>query len=58
MGIVKDLWIEAYEELASEAEESGTPIDENKLGDMAHQKVIDRIADMADAAKDRWKYGN
>lgn len=56
MGIVKDLWIEAYEELASEAEESGLPVDERKLGEKAHQIVIDRIADMADAAKDRAKY--
>lgn len=58
MGIVKDLWIEAYEELCSEAEEAGLPIDEGKLGELAHEKVIDRIADMADAAKDRAKYGN
>lgn len=57
MGIVKDLWIEAYEELCSEAEEAGQPVNEDRLGEMAHQKVIDRIADMADAAKDRAKYG-
>lgn len=57
MGIVKDLWIEAYEELCSEAEESGQPVDEDKIGEMAHRKVIDRFADMADAAKDRRKYG-
>lgn len=58
MGIVKDLWIEAYEGLVSEAEESGVPVDESKLGEKAHQIVIDRFADMADAAKDRAKYGN
>lgn len=58
MGIVKDLWIEAYEELASRAEEAGQEVDENKFADMAHKLSVDRFADMCDAAKDRAKYGN
>lgn len=58
MGIVKDLFIEAYEELASEAEESGMPVDESKLADKAHKLSVDRFADMCDAAKDRAKYAN
>ena len=57
MSIIKDLFIEAYEELASEAEEAGTPIDEDKLADKAHKLCVDRFADMIDAAKDRAKYG-
>lgn len=57
MSFMKDLFIEAYEELYSEAEESGLPIDENKLGDLAHKRSVGRFADMCDAAKDRAKYG-
>ncbi len=58
MSIVKDLYMEAYEELASEAEEVGETVDESKLADKAHSLMVDRLADMADAAKDRAKYGN
>jgi hypothetical protein len=55
MGIVKDVYIEAMEELASEAEEAGEELDESKLGEKAHAIAFDRIASMADAAKDKWK---
>lgn len=57
MGIMKDLFIEEYEKLWSEAEESGQPIDENKIAELADKRSIDRFADMCDAAKDRAKYG-
>lgn len=56
MSIVKDLYMEAYEELASEAEESGEPVDESKLGEKAHRLMVDRFADMCDEAKDKAKY--
>lgn len=56
MGIVKDLFIEEYEKIVSEAEESGKPIDETKAGELAHTRSIDRFADMCDEAKDRAKY--
>lgn len=56
MGIMKDLYIEAMEELASEAEEDGQETDESNLGAKAHQIAIDRFAGMCDAAKDRAKY--
>lgn len=56
MSIIKDLFIDAYEEIYSEAEESGQPIDEDKLADLAHKRSVDRFADMCDAAKDRAKY--
>ncbi len=58
MSFMKDLFIEAMEELESEAEEAGTPIDESKLGEMAHKLSMDKFFSMCDAAKDRAKYGN
>lgn len=58
MGIVKDLWIEEYENIMAEAEEAGTPIDDTKAGELAHTRSVDRFADMCDAAKDRAKYGH
>lgn len=58
MGIMKDLFIEEYERLYSEAEEAGLPIDENKIAEMADNASIDRFAGMCDAAKDKAKYGN
>lgn len=57
MGIIKDLYIEAMEEIYSEAEESGQEVDESKLGEVAHKIAVDRFAAMCDAAKDRAKYG-
>lgn len=57
MSIMKDLFMEAYDELYADAEESGIPIDKKKLGELAHERSIDRFAAMCDAAKDRRKYG-
>ena len=56
MSIMKDLFIEEYERLQSEAEEAGVPLDETKLGELAHEASIDRFAAMCDEAKDRAKY--
>lgn len=56
MSIIKDLFIEEYDKIVSEAEESGQPIDEKKAGELAHTRSIDRFADMCDEAKDRAKY--
>ncbi len=56
MSIIKDLFIEEYEKIVSEAEEAGMPIDETKAGELAHARSIDRFADMCDEAKDRAKY--
>lgn len=58
MSILKDLFIEEYETLFSEAEESGLPVDEDKLADLAHKRSVQRFADMIDAAKDRAKYAS
>lgn len=57
MSFMKDLFIEAMEELESEAEEAGTPIDENKLCEMAHKLSMDKFFAMCDQAKDKAKYG-
>lgn len=56
MSFMKDLFIEAMEELESEAGESGTPVDEDKLCEMAHKLSMDKFYAMCDAAKDRAKY--
>ncbi len=56
MSFMKDMWIEEYDRLYSEAEDSGKPINEDKLADLAHKRSVDRFADMCDAAKDRAKY--
>ena len=56
MSIIKDLYIQAYEELHAEMEEVGLSINESKLGDMAYNRSIDRFAAMCDEAKDRRKY--
>lgn len=58
MGIMKDLFMEEYERIESEAEESGKKLSESELGDLADKASRDRFADMCDAAKDRAKYGN
>jgi hypothetical protein len=55
MGIMKDIYMDAYERLWAEAEESGLSVDESKLGEKAYEAMIDRMASMADAAKDKWK---
>ena len=58
MGIMKDLFIEEYERIASEAEEEGKILTDRELGELADKASIDRFADMCDAAKDRAKYGH
>ncbi len=55
MGIMKDLYIEAMEEIYSEAEEAGQEPDESKPGETAHRIAVDRFATMCDEAKDRAK---
>lgn len=57
MSIVKDIFIEEYERLCSEAEEAGWPVDESKIAVMANEAMKDRFAAMCDEAKDRAKYG-
>jgi len=57
MGILKDLFIEEYERIESEAEESCQMISESDISEKANQAAIDRFASMCDAAKDRAKYG-
>ena len=54
-GIIKDLYMEAFEEITSEAEEAGTPITDTEAGEKAHAIAIDRFAAMCDEAKDRAK---
>jgi len=56
MSFMKDIYIEECEKLYAEAEESGKPVDENRLGDLAYNRMRDRFADMCDEAKDRAKY--
>lgn len=56
MNIMKDLFIEEYDEIMADAEENGVPIDDAKACELAHKRSIDRFADMCDAAKDRAKY--
>lgn len=58
MSIGKDLFIEEYDKLYNEAEEAGEYINEDKLANLAYDRMRDRFADMCDAAKDRAKYGN
>lgn len=56
MSLMKDLWIEEYDKIIADAEEDGVIIDDTKAGELAHERSIDRFADMCDAAKDRAKY--
>lgn len=56
MSIVKDIFIEEYDRLYSEAEESGKPINKDKIADAANEAMRDRFAAMCDEAKDRAKY--
>lgn len=57
MGILKDLFIEEYERIESEAEESGQMMTESTIGEAANRAATDRFAAMCDEAKDRAKYG-
>lgn len=56
MSILKDIWIEEYLRISSEAEESGEKLTDDEICFMAHQASIDRFAAMCDEAKDRAKY--
>lgn len=56
MNFFKELWIEEYDKIMADAEEEGVAIDEDKAGELAHQRSIDRFAAMCDEAKDRRKY--
>jgi hypothetical protein len=59
MSILKDLFMEEYDRLVSEAEESGEVIDkakEDEIGDKAANLAQERIWGMCDEAKDRAKY--
>jgi hypothetical protein len=56
MSIMKDLFIEEYDKIMSEAEEKGLSVHETKVGKLAYERSIDRFADMCDEAKDRAKY--
>ena len=57
MNYAKEIWIEEYDKIMADAEENGQPVDETKAGNLAHERMKDRFADMIDAAKDRAKYG-
>lgn len=56
MSIMKDLFMEEYERISSEAEETGKTLSDDELGRLADEASRDRFADMCDAAKDRAKY--
>ena len=58
MSIMKDLFIEEYERIASEAEEEGKVLSDDELGRLADEASKDRFFAMCDEAKDRAKYGN
>lgn len=58
MGIMRDLFIDEYERLYSEAEEAGGPINEEKICELADEASKDRFFAMCDAVKDRAKYGH
>lgn len=52
----KEMFIDEYDKLYSEAMDLGDPINEDKLGNIAYDRMRDRFADMCDEAKDRAKY--
>lgn len=51
--MMKDIYIQEYEKILADAEESGVPVSEDKAGDLAYSRMRDRFADMCDAAKDK-----
>ena len=63
----KDIWFDEYEKAYNEREERRDEArsrglkppkeDDMQLAEQAHEAAIDRIADAADRAKDRRKYG-
>lgn len=58
MSIMKDLYIEEFERIASEAEEEGKTLTDDQIGMMADEAARDRFFAMCDEAKDRAKYGH
>lgn len=56
MSIVKDIFVEEYDRLYAEAEESSKPINEHEIGRLADIAMRDRFAAMCDEAKERAKY--
>lgn len=56
MNFMKELYMQEYEKLYSEAVEAGLPIDEDMLADLADKRSVDRFANMCDQARDRAKY--
>jgi len=57
MGEMKELYIEQYERLRDDAIEAGFSPNEadRRAALLAHDAMVDRLADMADRAKDAWK---
>ena len=49
----KEDWFRHYERIEAERPE----LSEDTLADLAHEALMDEMADAADAAKDREKYG-
>jgi hypothetical protein len=56
MSYFKDLYLEAFEEITSEAEEAGTPITDTEAGEKAHNRALDHFFAACDEAKGRAKY--
>jgi hypothetical protein len=59
MSLFKDIFIEEYDRLVSEAEEAGEAgevVDEEKLSDKAVEAAREIFWGMCDEAKDRAKY--
>ncbi len=56
MSIMKDLFMEEYDRLESEAQEAGHPVHETKLSDLAMEAAKNHFFAMCDEAKDRAKY--
>lgn len=57
---MKDIYIEEYDRILDEAIESGFPFADAEIiaEAKAYSAMTDRIADMADRAKDAWKERN
>lgn len=55
MSYFKDLYIEAFEEITSEAEEAGTPLTDTEAGEKAHSRALNHFFAACDEAKDRAK---
>lgn len=53
----KDAWFREFERLEAEREDGEIDGTDEQLAEIAHERMVDRIADAADRAKDRRKYG-